>query len=131
MAKENDVDLVEIAGDASPPVCKLMNYSRFVFEKGKRRAQSKKKQHIIRVKEIKFRPSIGSGDYLVKINKIDSFLLKGDKVRVTLQFRGREMQHKNVGCDLFDRIKNDLNDVSVEQDVKLDGRQVTMLLSRK
>ena len=123
------LDLVEISPTAKPPVCRIMDYGKFLFEQSKKRAVQKKKQKLIQVKEVKFRPATDVGDYNVKLRKISTFLERGDKVKVSLRFRGREMQHRGLGMDLLNRVKGDLEGVVVEQEPKMEGRQMTMVLT--
>ena len=127
-AEEAGMDLVEISPNAIPPVCRIMNYGKFNFDQSKKRAAAKKKQKLIQVKEVKFRPATDVGDYNVKVRKIRDFLERGDKVKVSLRFRGREMQHRELGMELFNRIKADLEGITVEQEPRLEGRQMTMVL---
>ncbi len=130
MAEEAGLDLVEISPNSKPPVCRIMDFGKYQFEQSKKRAAQKKKQRLIHVKEVKFRPATDIGDYRVKLRKIATFLDRGDKVKVSLRFRGREMQHRQLGLDLLNRIKNDLENVIVEQEPRLEGRQITMVLMR-
>ena len=124
------LDLVEISPNAEPPVCRIMDHGKFQFELNKRRALQKKKQKLIQVKEIKFRPTTDDGDLQIKLRKIVEFIGDGDKVKITLRFRGREMQHKELGMELLQRISLELNDkVAVEQQPKLEGRQMTMVVA--
>ncbi len=128
-AEEVGLDLVEISPNVRPPVCRIMNYGKYQFEQSKKRSAQKKKQRLIQVKEVKFRPATDVGDFQVKVRKIRSFLERGDKVKVSLRFRGREMQHRELGLELLDRIKQELGDaVIVEQEPKLEGRQITMVV---
>lgn len=130
-AMEAGLDLVEISPNADPPVCRIMDHGKFTFEQNKRRAAAKKKQKQIHVKEVKFRPGTDVGDYNVKLRKIRAFLERGDKVKISLRFRGREMQHRELGLELLTRVKSDLVDLSVnvEQEPKLEGRQVAMVVT--
>lgn len=129
MAKQEDLDLVEISPNADPPVCRIMDYGKYQFEQSKRKSAQKKKQKQIQVKEIKFRPGTDVGDYNVKMKKIHTFLERGDKVKISLRFRGREMQHKELASELFNRIKKDLPEgFMVEQEPHLEGRQITMVV---
>ena len=126
------MDLVEIDPNASPPVCRVMNYGKFQFDQNKKRQAAKKKQKQIHVKEIKFRPGTDEGDYQVKLRNLVKFLGNGDKVKVTLRFRGREMAHQELGSKMLDRIKEDLDEHGVvEQFPKLEGRQMVMVLAPK
>ncbi|CAL4319494.1 translation initiation factor IF-3 [Buchnera aphidicola] len=127
------VDLVEISPNATPPVCKMMNYGKFLYEKTKLLKEQRKKQKIIQIKEIKFRPSTEVGDYAVKLKKLIRFLKHGDKVKITLRFRGREMAHQEIGINMLKRIKNDLFQFSVIEYFprKIEGRQMVMILSPK
>ena len=129
-AAEASLDLVLIAPDAEPPVCKVMDYGKHVFEAKKQQSAQKKKQTRIQVKEMKFRPGTEEGDYQVKLRNLIRFLERGDKAKVTLRFRGREMAHQEIGMELLKRIENDLEEYgSVEQFPKLEGRQLTMVIA--
>ena len=130
MAGELDVDLVEIVATATPPVCRLMDYGKFKYQEQKKAAEAKAKQTVIEIKEVKFRPGTDDGDYNIKMRNIRRFLVDGDKVKVTLRFRGREITHQELGLALLDRIRADLADsVVVEQFPKLEGRQMIMMLA--
>jgi translation initiation factor IF-3 len=132
MAEEQNVDLVEIAPTAVPPVCKLMDYGKFRYREQKKAHEAKLKQKQIQVKEIKFRPGTDEGDYKIKLGKLIQFLEDGDKAKVTLRFRGREMAHQEFGVRLLERVKADLEQVGlVEQFPKLEGRQMVMVLAPK
>ena len=132
MAGDMDVDLVEISATANPPVCRLMDYGKFKYRESKKRHEAKLKQKQIQVKEIKFRPGTDEGDYKIKLGKLIQFLEEGDKAKVTLRFRGREMAHKEFGERLLERVKKDLDAVGVvEQFPKLEGRQMVMVLAPK
>jgi len=132
LAEEQNVDLVEIAPLAVPPVCKLMDYGKFRYREQKKEHEAKRKQKQIQVKEIKFRPGTDEGDYKIKLNKLIQFLDAGDKAKVTLRFRGREMAHKEFGERLLERVRKDLDAVGVvEQFPKLEGRQMVMVLAPK
>lgn len=132
MAEEQNVDLVEIAPLAVPPVCKLMDYGKFRYREQKKAHEAKLKQKQIQVKEIKFRPGTDDGDYKIKLGKLVQFLEEGDKAKVTLRFRGREMAHQEFGIRLLERVKADLLEVGVvEQFPKLEGRQMVMVLGPK
>jgi len=132
MAEEKNVDLVEIAPTAQPPVCKLMDYGKFRYREQKKAHEAKLKQKQIQVKEIKFRPGTDEGDYKIKLGKLIQFLEDGDKAKVTLRFRGREMAHQEFGVRLLERVKADLEAVGlVEQFPKLEGRQKVMVLAPK
>ena len=132
MAEERNVDLVEIAPMAQPPVCKLMDYGKFRYREQKKAHEAKLKQKQIQVKEIKFRPGTDEGDYKIKLGKLIQFLEAGDKAKVTLRFRGREMAHKEFGERLLERVRKDLDPVGlVEQFPKLEGRQMVMVLAPK
>jgi len=132
MAEEQNVDLVEIAPLAVPPVCKLMDYGKFRYREQKKAHEAKLKQKQIQVKEIKFRPGTDEGDYKIKLGKLVQFLEEGDKAKVTLRFRGREMAHKEFGERLLERVRKDLDVVGVvEQFPKLEGRQMVMVLAPK
>ena len=128
-ATEAGVDLVEISPNAEPPVCRLMDYGKFIFEENKRKQAAKKKQKQIQVKEVKFRPGTDEGDYQVKLRNLMRFLTAGDKAKVTMRFRGREMAHQQLGLNLLKRVESDLLEYGqVEQFPKLEGRQMVMVL---
>ncbi len=132
MAAEQDVDLVEISPTAKPPVCKLMDFGKFKYEQAKKRDEAKKKQKQVQIKEIKFRPGTDDGDYNIKMRNINRFLEDGDKVKVTLRFRGREMAHQELGAQLLKRVEADLAEVgTVEQFPKMEGRQMVMMIAPK
>ena len=132
MAEQAELDLVEIVPSADPPVCRIMNYGKFKFEQSKKAQQSRKKQKQIQVKEVKFRPGTEEGDYRVKVRNLTRFLNDGDKAKVTIRFRGREMMHQDRGAQLLGRIETDLEGIgTVEQRPKLEGRQMVMVLSPK
>jgi len=132
LAEEANVDLVEIAPLANPPVCKLMDYGKFRYREQKKAHEAKLKQKQIQVKEIKFRPGTDEGDYKIKLQKLIDFLEEGDKAKVTLRFRGREMAHKEFGERLLERVRKDLDAVGViEQFPKLEGRQMVMVIAPK
>ena len=129
-AEEAELDLVEIAPQAKPPVCRIMDYGKYLFEANKQKALAKKKQKQIQVKEVKFRPGTEEGDYQVKLRNLIRFLEKGDKAKVSLRFRGREMAHQDLGLKLLERVADDLKELSVvEQRPKKEGRQMTMVLA--
>jgi translation initiation factor IF-3 len=126
------LDLVIVADNADPPVCKIMNYGKFKYEEQKKKNEARKKQKTIDVKEIKLRPNIDSHDYDVKMRSMVKFLGEGDKVKVTMRFRGREMAHQNLGLDVLHRVRDDLEELSkIEQFPKMEGRQMVMVLSPK
>ena len=130
MAGELDVDLVEIAATANPPVCRLMDYGKFKYQEQKKAAEAKSKQKVIEVKEIKFRPGTDDGDYNIKMRNIKRFLEDGDKCKITLRFRGREITHQEIGMALLQRIRDELADlIVVEQFPKLEGRQMIMMIA--
>lgn len=132
MAEEAGLDLVEISPNADPPVCRIMDYGKFKFEQSKKAQVAKKKQKQTQVKEIKFRPGTDVGDYQVKLRNLIRFLQDGDRVKVTLRFRGREMAHQDLGRDLLTRVKEDLEEyATVEQFPKMEGRQMVMVMSPK
>jgi translation initiation factor IF-3 len=132
MARQADLDLVEIAPQAEPPVCRVMDYGKFRFEQNKRLQSARKKQKQVQVKEIKFRPGTDIGDYQVKLRNLVRFLNDGDRVKVTLRFRGREMAHQELGRDLLKRVEDDLAPYGVvEQFPRMEGRQMVMVLSPK
>ena len=127
MAEEANLDLVEISPDAKPPVCKILDYGKFKFQEQKKAAEARKKQKVIEIKEIKMRPGIDDHDYEVKKRAMVRFLEEGDKVKVTLRFRGREMVHQELGHQLLDRLKEDLGQLcTVEALPRMEGRQMTM-----
>ncbi|AGF46781.1 translation initiation factor IF-3 [Candidatus Kinetoplastibacterium desouzaii TCC079E] len=132
LSEDLGIDLVEIAPNAIPPVCRLMDYGKFKYKEQKRLAEAKSKQKTIQVKEIKFRPSTDDGDYNVKLRNLRRFLEEGDKAKVSLRFRGREMAHQEIGMVLLERIRSDLVDYAlVESMPKLEGRQMVMMLAPK
>ncbi|BAJ02273.1 translation initiation factor IF-3 [Shewanella violacea DSS12] len=132
LADEAGVDLVEISPNAEPPVCRIMDYGKFLFDKAKAQKEQKKKQKIVQVKEVKFRPGTDENDYQVKLRNLNRFLTDGDKAKVTLRFRGREMAHQNLGMKLLNRIKDDLAEIAVvESFPKMEGRQAVMVLAPK
>ena len=129
-AEDAKVDLVLIVPDADPQVCKIMDYGKHVFDLKKQKAANKKKQRRVHVKEIKFRPGTEEGDYQVKLRNLIRFLTDGDKAKVSLRFRGRELAHQHLGQELIERIKDDLSDYgTVEQEPKMEGRQIVMVLA--
>lgn len=129
-AYEADLDLVEISPNAEPPVCRIMDYGKYLFEKSKQKAAAKKKQKQIHIKEIKFRPGTDVGDYQVKLRNLKRFLSDGDKAKVTMRFRGREMAHQELGRELLERVKADLEEYgTVESFPKLEGRQMVMVIA--
>ncbi|MBU6218448.1 MAG: translation initiation factor IF-3 [Burkholderiales bacterium] len=132
MADEAEVDLVEIAPQADPPVCKLMDYGKFKYQEQKRAHDARLKQKVIQVKEVKFRPGTDDNDYQVKVRNVVRFLEEGDKVKITLRFRGREMAHQEYGVRMLERLRVDLDEQAVvEQMPKLEGRQMVMVISPK
>ena len=132
MAEQAEVDLVEIAAGATPPVCRLMDYGKFKYRESKKRHEAKLKQKQIIVKEVKFRPGTDEGDYQIKLRNLIRFLEEGDKTKVTLRFRGREMAHQEFGVRLLERVRGDLDPYGVvEQFPKMEGRQMVMVLSPK
>jgi translation initiation factor IF-3 len=129
-AAESGLDLVEVAPNSDPPVCRIMDYGKFVFEQNKKAQSAKRKQKQIHVKEVKFRPGTEEGDYQVKLRNLIRFLSTGDKTKVTLRFRGREMVHKELGAELLQRVQKDLEEYgAVEQSPQLEGRQMVMIIS--
>ncbi len=129
-AQEAGLDLVEISPNASPPVCKLLDYGKYKYQEQKKQAEARKKQKVVEVKEIKFRPMIDDHDYDVKMRSMLRFFEEGDKVKVTLRFRGREMAHQELGTKLLERVKEDVGKVAkVEMDARFEGRQVVMVLA--
>jgi translation initiation factor IF-3 len=130
MANERGFDLVEISPTADPPVCRLMDYGKFLFQQNKKRQAAKKRQQQIQIKEVKFRPGTEEGDYQTKLRNLKRFLRHGDKTKVTLWFRGREMRHQELGIKLLERVEADLEELAkVEQFPKLEGRRMSMVLS--
>ena len=131
-ALDAELDLVEIVPNAVPPVCRVMDYGKYIFEESKKRHAAKKKQKQIQVKEIKFRPGTDEGDYQVKLRNLIRFLTEGDKAKVTIRFRGRELMHQELGMKVVQRLEIDLVDYGVvEQHPKMEGRQLVMVLSPK
>lgn len=130
-ADQASLDLVEISPNAEPPVCKVMDYGKFLFEKSKAQKEQKKKQKQIQVKEIKFRPGTDEGDYQVKLRNLRRFLEGGDKAKVTIRFRGREMAHQEIGIELLNRVKADLEDIANCESFpnRVEGRQMIMVLA--
>ncbi|GHD55947.1 hypothetical protein GCM10007350_02190 [Jeongeupia chitinilytica] len=132
MAEEAELDLVEIAPNAQPPVCRLMDYGKFKFQESKKKAAAKAKQKQIQVKEVKFRPGTDENDYQVKLRNLVRFLEEGDKAKITLRFRGREMAHQEIGMAQLKRVEADLTELAVvEQYPRLEGRQMVMMLAPK
>ena len=130
LAEEAGLDLVEISPNASPPVCKIMDFGKYKYEVQKREAEARKKQHIIEIKEVKFRPNTDTHDYDVKMRNVIRFLEGGDKVKVTLRFRGREMAHQNIGAELLNRVATDISEIGkVENMPKMEGRQMIMMIA--
>lgn len=131
-AKGLSLDLVEVSPNAEPPVCRVMDFGKFLFEENKKQNSAKKKQKQIQVKEVKFRPGTEEGDYQVKLRNLVRFLEAGDKAKVTMRFRGREMAHKEVGREKLDRVEKDLAELAVvEQQPKFEGRQMVMVFAPK
>ena len=130
LAEEAGLDLVEISPNAVPPVCKVMDFGKYKYEQQKRESEARKKQKIIEVKEVKFRPNTDTHDYDVKMRNVFKFLENGDKVKITLRFRGREMAHQNLGRELLERVAEDVKDSgNVENMPKMEGRQMIMMIS--
>lgn len=130
LARQAGLDLVEISPTANPPVCKIMDYGKFKYETQKRKAEAKKKQKTIEIKEVKFRPNTDIHDYGVKLKNVLKFLDKGDKVKITLRFRGREMAHQDIGKDVLDRVAKDVQELGkVEHMPTLEGRQMVMMIA--
>ena len=131
-ADSHGLDLVEVSPNADPPVCKILDYGKFKFEAQKKRNEAKKKQKVIEVKEIKLRPNIDEHDYQVKMRSVQKFLDEGDKVKVTLRFRGREMAHQELGVNVLNRVREDTDEVAkIEAFPKLEGRQMIMVIAPK
>lgn len=132
LAEDSEVDLVEIAPTAQPPVCRLMDYGKFKYQESKKAHEAKLKQKVIQVKEVKFRPGTDDGDYGIKCRNLIRFLSEGDKTKITLRFRGREMAHQELGMRMLERLKSDLEEHGqVEQMPKMEGRQMVMILAPK
>ena len=132
MAADAGLDLVEVAPNADPPVCKILDFGKFKYEEQKKKNEARKKQKIIEVKEIKLRPSIDIHDYAVKMRSMNKFIEEGDKVKVTMRFRGRELAHQELGMNVLMRVKDDLDEIAkVEQFPRMEGRQMTMVVSPK
>ncbi|WP_086008296.1 translation initiation factor IF-3 [Nitrobacter hamburgensis] len=130
MAMDAGMDLVEIAPNSSPPVCKIMDYGKYKFQAQKKAAEARKRQKIVEIKEIKLRPMIDDHDYNVKMKAMQRFFEEGDKVKITLRYRGREMAHQDIGTKLLDKVKTDVAAYAkVEQDARFEGRQVVMVLA--
>ncbi len=129
LAADAGLDLVEISPNANPPVCKIMDFGKFKYEQQKRESEARKKQKVIEVKEVKFRPNTDTHDYDVKMRNVFKFLENGDKVKVTLRFRGREMAHQNLGRELLERVAEDVKDLGkIENMPKMEGRQMIMMI---
>lgn len=129
-AEDAGLDLVEIAPQAAPPVCKLLDYGRFKYQSQKKAAEARKNQKIVEVKEVKLRPGIDDHDYDVKMKQSRRFFEEGDKVKITMRFRGREMAHQDLGLDVLDRVRADVGDIAkVEQEPRLEGKQMIMILA--
>jgi translation initiation factor IF-3 len=132
LAKKESLDLVEVSPNAEPPVCRIMDFGKYLFEQNKKAQQSKRKQKQVHVKEIKFRPGTDEGDYQIKLRKLVQFLESGDKTKVTLRFRGREMAHQELGANLLARVRGDLEEYgTVEQMPQMEGRQMIMVIAPK
>ena len=132
MAKDEGLDLVEVSPNVDPPVCRIMDFGKYLFEQNKKAQSSKRKQKQVHVKEIKFRPGTDEGDYQIKLRKLIAFLENGDKTKITLRFRGREMAHQEIGANLLARVRTDLEEYgSVEQMPQMEGRQMIMVMAPK
>lgn len=132
LAKGEGLDLVEVSPNAEPPVCRIMDFGKYLFEQNKKAQSAKRKQKQVHVKEIKFRPGTDEGDYQIKLRKLVDFLEDGDKTKVTLRFRGREMAHKELGAQLLARVRDDLEEYgTVEQMPQMEGRQMIMVIAPK
>ena len=132
MAEEAGLDLVEVSPNAVPPVCKIMDFGKFLYEQKKQKSDAKKKQKKTTVKTVKYRPGTEEGDYQIKFKNLVKFLENGDKVKVSIWFRGREMQHRELGMEMLDRIEKDTEEfANVEQKAKMEGRQLGMMLAPK
>ena len=131
-ASEAELDLVEVSPNADPPVCKIMDYGKYIYQKDKAQQAARKKQKLIQVKEVKFRPNTDDGDYNTKMRAVTRFLEEGDKVKITVRFRGREMAHPEIGRELHERVQEQIGDLGqVEQFPKLEGRQMIMVIAPK
>ncbi len=129
-AEELGLDLVEVSPNADPPVCKIMDYGKYVFQKDKAQQAARRKQKQVQIKEVKFRPGTDVGDYQVKLRNLQRFIEEGDKAKITVRFRGREMAHQELGRDLLERIRADLDEIGqVEQFPKMEGRQMVMVVT--
>jgi len=132
LAAQAGLDLVEVASAADPPVCKILDYGKFKYEEQKKRNEARKKQKVIEIKEIKLRPGIDEHDYEVKRRSMIKFVEEGDKVKVTMRFRGRELAHQEIGMDVLMRVRDDLDEIAkIEQHPKMEGRQMIMVLTPK
>ncbi|HVC30633.1 MAG TPA: translation initiation factor IF-3 [Steroidobacteraceae bacterium] len=132
MASASELDLVEVSPTAEPPVVRIMDYGKFLFEQNKKAHSAKRKQKQIQIKEVKFRPGTGEGDYQIKLRNLIRFLTEGDKAKITLRFRGREMAHQDIGRKLLDRVSTDLAEYgTVEQNPLMEGRQMVMVIAPK
>jgi translation initiation factor IF-3 len=132
LARDDDLDLVEVSPTADPPVCRIMDFGKYLFELNKKAQTAKRKQKQVHVKEIKFRPGTDEGDYQIKLRKLREFLEDGDKTKVTLRFRGREMAHQELGAKLLQRVRQDLDELGVvEQMPQMEGRQMIMIIAPK
>ena len=130
MAEEHDIDLVEISPTAVPPVCRLMDYGKFRYQEQKRQQEARAKQKVVQLKEVKFRPGTDEGDYNVKLRNVRRFIEDGDKVKVSLRFRGREMAHQELGMRVLERVRDDVEEIcQVESFPRLEGRQMVMVLA--
>lgn len=132
-SEELSLDLVEVSPNSDPPVCKIMNYGKFIYEKNKSTKEQKKKQKIIHIKEIKFRPGTDEGDYRVKLRSLTRFINEGNKIKITLRFRGGELAHHQLGLKMLNRIRHELQELTVVESYpnKIEGRQITMILAPK
>jgi len=132
VAAESSLDLVEIVPNAEPPVCRIMDFGKFLFEQNKKKSAARRKQKQTQVKEIKFRPGTDEGDYQIKLRNLRKFLENGDKVKITLRFRGREMAHQELGAEMLKRVESDLDQLgAVEQFPKMEGRLMVMVIAPK
>ena len=132
VARDEGLDLVEVSPTADPPVCRIMDFGKYLFEQNKKSQAARRKQKQVHVKEIKFRPGTDEGDYKIKLRKLVEFLEEGDKTKITLRFRGREMAHKELGAQLLARVRDDLEEYgTVEQMPQLEGRQMVMVMAPK
>jgi len=132
LAEEAGLDLVEVAPTATPPVCRIMDYAKYKYEQEKREKEARKKQRVIHIKEVRLSPKIGEHDYQFKLKNLEEFLKRGDKVKVTMMFKGREMAHMDLGRKILDRLSSDISSIGeIEESPRLEGRIITMVIRSK